>query len=301
MILVHGGAGNVAPDRHDRLRAGVRHAAAIGRGLLDRGSSALDAVVAAVRILEDDPEFNAGTGSALTRDGTVEVDAAVMDGKTRRVGAVGAVPNVATPIILARAILERGEHVMLAGPAALGFAQEIGLSPAAPGALVTPRALQRFREMQAKGGTASGSGKADQPEENDGGTVGAVARDKQGGLAVATSTGGLVYKRPGRIGDSPVPGAGTWADDKVAISATGDGEAILRMALAKDIAMRVHDGAGIRSAAKTALQQLQKVTGGNAGVIVVDGNSWCALQTSSTMPVAWIDDFGPNDAIGFEL
>lgn len=300
MILVHGGAGQVSPDRHDRLRAGVRQAAAIGRNLLDRGSTALDAVVAAVRVLEDDPEFNAGLGSALTREGTVEVDAAVMDGKTRRAGAVAAVPNVATPIILARAILERGEHVMLAGPAALGFAQEIGLAPAAPGALVTPRALQRYREMQARGGApAPADGK--QHAHDDGGTVGAVARDRQGGLAVATSTGGTVYKRPGRIGDSPVLGAGTWADDKVAISATGDGEAILRMALAKDIAMRVHDGASIRSAAKSALQALQKLTGGHAGVIIVDANSWCALQTSPTMPVAWIDDFGPNDAIGFEL
>src|SRR5688572_10099415 len=140
MIVVHGGVGHVAKDRHDRVRAGLRAAAAAGRALLDRGGSALDAVVAAVRVLEDDPEFGAGIGSSLTREGTVETCASVMDGATRRTGAVACVPNIAAPVILARAVMERGEHVLLAGHAALELAAEIGIRAEAPGALVTPRA-----------------------------------------------------------------------------------------------------------------------------------------------------------------
>ena len=133
MILVHGGAGQVTPDRHDRLRAGVRAAAAAGRALLDRGGSALDAVVAAVRVLEDDPEFGAGIGSALTRDGTVETCASVMDGANRRAGAVAAVPDLGAPIIVARAVLEMAEHVILAGPAAMhGSADATPQTPGRP-------------------------------------------------------------------------------------------------------------------------------------------------------------------------
>src|SRR5215213_3775083 len=137
MILVHGGAGAVTPDRKDRVLAGVRAAAAAGYGVLQRGGTALDAVVTSVRVLEDDPEFGAGVGSALTRDGTVETCASVMDGATRRVGAVAAVPNIAAPVILARAVLERNEQVLLAGHAALEFAAEIGIRSAPPGALLT--------------------------------------------------------------------------------------------------------------------------------------------------------------------
>ncbi|MBP6633252.1 MAG: isoaspartyl peptidase/L-asparaginase [Kofleriaceae bacterium] len=294
MILVHGGAGQLTPDRHDRLRAGVRAAAAAGRAVLDRGGVALDAVVAAVRLLEDDPEFGAGLGSALTRDGTVETCASVMDGRRRRAGAVAAAPDLGMPVIVARAVMEQGEHVILAGAAAQRYAAEIGLAPAAPGALITPRAHAQLHELARAGGTA-----AAQAALGEGGGVGAVARDRQGGFAAATSAGGTIYRRPGCIDDSCVPGVGTWADEEVAVSTSG-GEALFRTALAHDIARRVGDGTGLRVAVKEAFARLREVAPtGAAGAIVVSRDAWVALQLGPAMPVAWIDDFGPGDALGF--
>ena len=283
-ILVHGGAGQVTAERYDRLRAGVRAAAAAGHAILAADGSALDAVVAAVHVLEDDPEFNAGTGAALTRDGTVETDASVMDGDTRRVGAVAAVPDLANPIVLARAVLDAGEHVLLAGPAAWRFASEVGITPAPPGSLVTERARKRLQEVIAS--------------EREGGTVGAVARDRRGRFAAATSTGGVVRKRSGRIGDSPIPGAGTWADRELAVSATGDGEAILRVALARTIAAYTAAGKPLREAVLAALAELRQLTGGSAGVIAIDLAEHVYAQLSATMPVAWFDDTGAGDSMG---
>jgi L-asparaginase / beta-aspartyl-peptidase len=268
-IIVHGGAGSVTEDRYARLREGVRRAAEAGDAILIAGGSALDAVVAAVRVLEDDPEFNAGTGSALTRDGTVETDASIMDGATQRVGAVAAVPDLGNAIALARAVLEAGEHVMLAGPSAWEFAREVGISPAT--GLVTERARARLAAKLA---------------EKCGGTVGAVARDRQGRYAAATSTGGIVGKRAGRVGDSPIAGAGTWADARCALSATGDGEAIVRVALTRSIAMRL--GESLRDAVIESLRELATITGGSAGVIGVDAYGVIGLQLSPTMPIASI-------------
>ena len=301
-ILVHGGAGLVAPERYDRLRAGVRAAAEAGNAVLDADGSALAAVVAAVRVLEDDPEFNAGTGAALTRDGSVETDAAVMCGDTRRAGAVAAVPDLGNPVLLARAVLDAGEHVLLAGPAAWQFAAEVGISRAAPGALVTERARQRLAaalgaEHGAIPAAGAGSALGAVAREREGGTVGAVARDRHGRLAAATSTGGIVAKRSGRIGDSPIPGAGTWADREVAISATGDGEAILRLALARTIAAYTATGLTVREAAASALAELRRLTAGTAGIIAVDHTEHAFVTISATMPVAWIDDTGAGDAI----
>lgn len=290
MIVVHGGAGQVAAERHARLRDGVRAAAAAGHAILAAGGHALDAVIAAVRVLEDDPEYNAGRGSALTRDGTVETDAAVMDGETQRVGAVAAVPDLGNPIALARAVLDAGEHVILAGAAALRFAAEVGIAAAPPGSLVTERARLRLRDARAKLST-----------EREGGTVGAVARDHAGRLATATSTGGVVHKRCGRVGDSPIPGAGTWADRHAAISATGDGEAILRVALARGVAARVASGSELRAAAVAALAELRSITGGSAGLIAIDARGRVHVQLSETMPVAWIDAAGSGDDLGEQI
>jgi beta-aspartyl-peptidase (threonine type) len=284
-IIVHGGAGATPVERHDRVRAGVREAARIGNAILASGGTALDAVVAAVRALEDDPEFNAGVGSALTRDGTVETCASVMDGVTRRVGAVAAVPDLGNAIALARAILDDGEHVMLAGPAAWKFAAEVGIVPAAPGSLVTERQRARLAER------VSGST----------GTVGAVARDRDGRFAAATSTGGIVGKRTGRVGDSPVPGAGTWADDAVAVSATGDGEAILRVALSRGVAARAGIGENLHRAAIGALDELRRITNGSAGVIAVDRIGVVGVQLSPTMPIAWVFDGTVGDSMGEAL
>jgi beta-aspartyl-peptidase (threonine type) len=283
-IIVHGGAGTISADRHERCRAGVRAGAEAGHALLAAGGSALDAVVAAVRVLEDDPEFNAGTGSALTRDGTVETDASVMEGHTQRVGAVAAVPDLGTAVALARAVLDSNEHVILAGPAAWRFAHEIGIAPAPPGSLVTERARAR---LAAKLTTRSG------------GTVGAVARDRHGHFAAATSTGGIVGKRSGRVGDSPIPGAGTWADARCAISATGDGEAILRVALSRSIAARISDG--LDAAVREALRELAAITGGSAGVIAVDARGVVGVQLSPAMPVAAIVDGTRSDGLGTPL
>lgn len=293
-ILVHGGCGPVAPERHDRLRAGVRAAAEVGNATLAGGGSALDAVVAAVRTLEDDPEFNAGTGAALTRDGTVETDASVMDGDTRRIGAVAAVPDLANPVVLARAVLDAGEHAILAGPAAWRFAAELGIAPAPPGSLVTDRARERLQQAIAEH-QARASGER---RERDGGTVGAVARDARGRLAAATSTGGVMHKRAGRVGDSPIVGAGTWADRDIAVSATGDGEAILRTALTRTIAAYASAGMTAREAAIAALVELHRLTGGTAGVIALDLREHVFVQLSATMPVAWIDDTGAGDSMG---
>lgn len=314
-IIVHGGAGTVTEDRHARLREGVRRAAEAGDAVLIAGGSALDAVVAAVRVLEDDPEYNAGTGSALTRDGTVETDASIMDGATHRVGAVAAVPHLGNAIALARAVLDAGEHVILSGPSAWEFAREVGISPATN--LVTERMRARL---------------AAKLNETSGGTVGAVARDRHGKYAAATSTGGIVGKRSGRVGDSPIPGAGTWADARCALSATGDGEAILRVALTRSIAMKLEffertnetkerfiasrpaevvakirasddeDGAVFfRQAAIASLHELTAITGGSAGVIGVDEHGVIGLQLSPTMPVAWVvrgTEISAGDSMG---
>ena len=288
MIVCHGGAGLVTEDRHERLRAGVRAAAEQGHRVIENGGSAIDAVVVAVRALEDDPEFNAGTGSALTRDATVETDASIMDGATQRVGAVAAVPDLGCAIALARAVMEAGEHALLAGREAWRFAAEVGITPAASGALVTER--QRMR-LLASTAIASSSG----------GTVGAVARDRAGHFAAATSTGGIVAKRAGRVGDSPVPGAGTWADTRCAISATGDGEAILRVALARTISMHVVYGASLEKSVIDALAELKQITRMSAGVIAIDGAGFVIRQLAPTMPVAWIVDGDRGDSMGTPL
>ena len=280
-IVVHGGAGQVAPERFERLRAGVRAAAAAGDEVLAAGGSALDAVVSAVRVLEDDPEFNAGTGSALTRDGTVETDASVMDGATRRVGAVGAVPDLGRAVALARAVLESGEHVLLAGPAAWRFAAEVGIAPAPPGSLVTERARQRLAELH--------------------GTVGAVARDREGRFAAATSTGGIAGKRAGRVGDSPLAGAGTWADDACAVSATGDGEAIIRVALAHALAVRARSDHDLAAGAAAVLRELRAVTAGAAGLIAITRDAFVSVQLSATMPTAWVVNGDRGDSLGTQL
>jgi L-asparaginase / beta-aspartyl-peptidase len=287
VIVCHGGAGKVAPERYERLRAGVRAAAEAGHAFLQRGASALDAVVAAVRMLEDDPEYNAGIGSALTRDGTVETDASVMDGEHQRVGAVAAVPDLGMPVALARAVLDAGEHAILAGAEAWRFAAEVGIEPAIAGSLVTERARARLHDEVQRRSTS-----------RDGGTVGAIARDHGGRFAAATSTGGIVCKRAGRVGDTPIPGAGTWADRACAISATGDGEAILRVALSRTIAARTAGGLPLDEAVAASLAELHQITGGSAGVIAIDRMGWFALQLSPTMPIAWVDATGAGDSLG---
>jgi beta-aspartyl-peptidase (threonine type) len=214
-----------------------------------------------------------------------------MDGATYRVGAVAAVPDLANPIVLARKLLDAGEHAILAGPAAWQFGAEHGIARAPAGALVTERARARLADEIAQ---RAATGRP----ASDGGTVGAVARDRAGRFAAATSTGGIVHKRAGRVGDSPIPGAGTWADASCAISATGDGEAILRVALARSIAARLATGMPLGTAVDDSLHELHRITGGSAGVIAIDGATWVARQLSPTMPIAWVDAVGLGDGMG---
>jgi beta-aspartyl-peptidase (threonine type) len=271
-IVVHGGAGDDPDDGRAAREAGVERAAEAGAAVLARGGSALDAVVAAVVVLEDDPHFNAGRGSVLTTEGTVEMDASVMEGERLQAGAVGAVRGVANPVRAALAVLQEGREVLLVGEPAVTLARRQGLRIVDDAALVTPAALERWKRRHAAPGN----------------TVGAVARDAHGHVAAATSTGGVAGKRSGRIGDSAVIGAGTYADDRLgAVSCTGPGETIIRLGLARVTLAHMDDGMSPRDAAARALAELAERTGAAAGLIALapDGTPGVAFTTPA-MPTA---------------
>jgi len=252
---VHGGAGSEAAEARAPRRAGLARAAEAGWQVLARGGSALDAVVEAVVVLEDDPHFNAGRGSVLTVEGTLETDASVMAGETLAAGAVGAVSGVANPVRLARAVAAEGREVLLVGEAAAALAAAHGLPRCSPEALVTEEARRRWRERR----PASGD------------TVGAVARDHAGHLAAATSTGGVAGKRSGRVGDSAVLGAGTYADDRLgAGSATGPGEAIIRVCLVRSALELTGRGLDPAWVARHVLAELERRLGAAAGLVLID-------------------------------
>jgi isoaspartyl peptidase/L-asparaginase-like protein (Ntn-hydrolase superfamily) len=265
-LAIHGGAGTITRPEMTRGRARQYRAALMaalqsGYSVLDGGGSSLDAVVAAVVVLEDCPLFNAGRGAVFNAAGGHELDASVMDGATGRAGAVAAVRRVRNPVLAARAVMERTPHVLLAGAAADRFAREAGLRMARPDYFSTPeraRALARAR-------THAAARAADLH-----GTVGAVAVDGHGRLAAATSTGGYTRKAPGRIGDSPIIGAGNYADDRCAVSGTGPGECFMRAVLAHDVAARMrYRGESLAQAARRALERMVAL-GGDGGLIAVD-------------------------------
>lgn len=250
--------------------------------MLERGGSALDAVCEAVRVLEDDPEFNAGTGSCLNAAGNVELDACVMDGRDLRAGAVAAVSGIRNPVLGARAVMDRSSHVLLAGEGARAFLLAQGIAACPGEALITPRALAKWRSTELEGKH---------------GTVGAAALDAAGHLAAATSTGGTLRKLPGRIGDSPIPGAGTFADDaRGACSATGTGEFILRLGLSRTAADKVQV-LGAQKAVEAALAELGVKTGGEAGLILVSPSGELGIaRTTRRMSWAWQDLSGGGQA-----
>jgi beta-aspartyl-peptidase (threonine type) len=253
-LIIHGGAGAADSGTDDARRAGCAAALDAGWRVLAGGGDALAAVCAAVAVMEDDPVFNAGVGSCLTSAGTVEMDASVMDGRELRAGAVAVVRSVRHPVQLARAVMEHTAHVMLAGPEADAFARACGVPTCTPEDLVTPRQQDRWRR-------AAGAA----------GTVGAAAVDRHGHTAAATSTGGVLNKRPGRVGDSALVGAGTYADDRRgAASASGAGEAIVRVVLAKSVVDLMVHGTAPASAAHQALALLDERVKSTAGIIVVD-------------------------------
>ncbi|MFL6728795.1 MAG: isoaspartyl peptidase/L-asparaginase family protein [Sphingomicrobium sp.] len=277
-LVIHGGAGamrprNGDPDHEDRARDGLRSALEAGAAILEHGGAALDAVEASVRVLEDDPCFNAGRGSALTDQGSVELDAAIMDGRNRRAGAVAGLQTTRAPVTLARRLMEQGPHVFLTGRGADKFAQDAGLEQADPTWFVTQERRRQLDELLAHGGFDA---------DVKYGTVGAVALDRDGHVAAATSTGGLTAKRWGRIGDSPLIGAGTYADDRsAAVSATGSGEYFIRAVAAHQLAERMRlAGATLQQALDGVLADIREL-GGTGGLIAVapTGEAACGFTT----------------------
>ncbi len=279
-IAIHGGAGTLAPSdltpENDRAyRAGLERALRAGFEILASGGLALDAVVESVRVLEDDPLFNAGRGAVLAANGLHELDASVMDGRDLRAGAITGVRHVQSPIVLARLVMERSPHVMLSGAGAEEFALEQGLPPVPNSHFSTERRrLEPERVLQ---------GKSPAERESLMGTVGAVARDAQGNLAAATSTGGMTAKRWGRVGDSLIIGAGTYAaNDCCAVSATGHGEFFIRGAVAHEIAALMrYQGLDVVAAAEDVVQRQLPALGGSGGVIAVGRDGRIAMPFNS--------------------
>ena len=280
-LVIHGGAGTIerskmTPEKDAAIRAGLNKALEAGERVLAAGGSALDAVEVAVRLLEDDPNFNAGRGAVFTYEGTHELDASIMDGRSRAAGAVGAVTATRNPITLARAVMEKSTHVFLAGEGADRFSKEQGLDQVPNDYFSMPDRRRQLEEMKTK--------KIGAMEiEYKYGTVGAVALDSKGHVAAATSTGGMTGKRWGRVGDSPIIGAGTYADDRsCAVSATGAGEYFIRAGAAHEICARIRlKGEAPQVAADAVLEEIKQL-GGSGGVIVLTprGERIYAFNTS---------------------
>jgi beta-aspartyl-peptidase (threonine type) len=288
-LVVHGGAGTIerskmTPEKEREYRAGIENALRAGREILQSNGSSLDAVEAAVRVLEDDPHFNAGKGSYFTSAGTNEMDAAIMDGKTLAAGAVAEIEHVRNPIVLARAVMEKSKHVMMVGAGAEEFAKRNGIELVDAKYFFTQDRWDALRKAKAteKAG-ADDSKKFIISDTERHGTVGAVARDAQGNLAAATSTGGTNNKLPGRVGDSPVIGAGTYADNATcAVSCTGDGEFFIRAAVSHQVsALMELRGMAVSEAAEHALAQAEKL-GGTGGLIAVDKNGNIAVPFNTS-------------------
>ncbi|WP_437737183.1 isoaspartyl peptidase/L-asparaginase [Sorangium sp. So ce1335] len=289
-ILVHGGAGNVAPERRPLHAAGCLRAAREGARVLAEGGSALDAVERAVRVLEDDPLFNAGTGACLNEEGHVELDASIMEGRGLRAGAVCALSEFAEPIAIARAALEDGRHVLYAAHGAARFARWKGFSPVGEAALITEAAREALAAAQQGAGRATSWA---------GSTVGAVARDEAGLTAAATSTGGTVNKRVGRVGDSPLIGAGTYADDEAgAVSTTGHGEGMIRLAVAHSAAERMRAGSSAVDAARGIIAHLAERLDMTGGLIAIDRDGRFGLaRSTATMSWAAAGDWGEESGV----
>jgi beta-aspartyl-peptidase (threonine type) len=288
VLLVHGGAGAIPDDAVDRYVAGVRAALEVGWAFLERGATAVDAVEAAIAAMEDSGAFDAGRGSVLNQDGRVQLDALIMDGATLAAGAVGAVETVRNPIRVARAVMERSARVLFVGHGADRFALEQGFEPIDNAELVTPRERRRFEEARANAsaGLAPDVGAAvEGVVAHD--TVGAVALDVHGNLAAGTSTGGTAYKPVGRVGDSPIIGAGGYADNEsAAVSCTGVGEAIMRLVLGKWAVDRVAEGHTPQDAAEAAVERLGSRIAGHGGLILLDRSGRWGIAFN-TPRMAW--------------
>ncbi|NOV26848.1 isoaspartyl peptidase/L-asparaginase [Cupriavidus necator] len=288
VIAIHGGAGTITRAAMDAAREreyieALQHVLQAGQRILADGGSALDAVTEAVRLLEECPLFNAGKGAVLTHAGTYELDAAVMDGATRDAGAVACVTRLRNPVLAARAVLDHSEHVLFAGAGAEAFAQAQGLELVPPGYYFTQARHDQWQRARGNTGMAlldhdAAALAAQQPQGTDPldadskfGTVGAVACDSRGNLAAATSTGGVTNKQVGRVGDTPLIGAGCYADDMAAVSATGTGEMFIRTVAAHDVAAQMrYAGLPLEEAARRVVMEKLPAIGGRGGLIAVD-------------------------------
>jgi L-asparaginase / beta-aspartyl-peptidase len=292
-IVIHGGAGvinraEMSADREARYRAGLEAARDAGYAVLERGGTSVEAVTVAVRTLEDDPQFNAGRGAVLNHDGLAELDSSIMDGKTLQAGAVAGVKHVKNPIELARAVMEKSPHVMLVGAGAEEFALEQGLT-------IVPnsyfRTEQRVRQLERALKDEKEKKEAAQKTSSvtrswpigSSGTVGAVAVDRDGNLAAATSTGGMTNKRAGRVGDSPIIGAGTYANNaSCAVSATGDGEFFIRSVVAHDIcALVAYKNVSLQEAARDVIHDKIESLRATGGVIALDKGGHIVMDFNS--------------------
>jgi beta-aspartyl-peptidase (threonine type) len=288
-LVVHGGAGTIerskmTPEREHEYRSGIERALAAGYEILKRGGSSLDATEAAVRVLEDDPHFNAGRGAVFTNVGTNELDAAVMDGKTFKAGAVACLKHIKNPVSLARLVMEKSGHVMMDGEGAEAFAKQNGVEFVDQKYFYTKErwdALEKVKAAEKRGGP--GGKRFIISDQDRHGTVGAVALDQHGDLAAATSTGGTTNKRAGRVGDSPIIGAGTYANNATcAVSATGDGEYFIRATVGHDIsALMEYRGMSLKEAAQTVLDKVAKL-GGTGGLIAIDRRGNIALPFNTS-------------------
>jgi len=305
-LVIHGGAGVIERDQlgaddEREIRAGLDAALDVGHAVLARGGSALDAVEAAVRALEDCPRFNAGHGAVFDAEGRHELDASVMEGHTRRAGAVAGVTTIRNPVSLARAVMEHSPHVMLIGAGAEAFADTRDDIARAPNAYFdTPHRRAELAQAQARE-----RADADAAENLKGkyfGTVGAVALDARGRIATATSTGGMTNKRWGRVGDTPLVGAGTWADERCGVSGTGWGEFFIRCAVAHDIAARVaYRGDTLQAATEAVILHAVPELGGDGGAIGLDrdGNIAMVFNTSG-MYRGWLRPDGSRGTAIFD-
>lgn len=285
-IAIHGGAGTIdkskfTPEKEAAYRAKLQEAVEAGYKVLENGGESLTAVTTAINILENSPFFNAGIGAVYTYDGHHELDASIMDGRDRQAGAVAGVKHIKNPIDLARLVMEESVHVMLSGNGAEQFAKKNGMSLVNNSVFDTEhryKALERAKKKLNKTESYQANHRA-LPEQYKMGTVGAVALDKHGNLAAGTSTGGMTAKRFGRIGDSPVIGAGTFADNRsCAVSATGHGEYFIRYSVASDICARVqYQGKTIQQAGDEVIHDVLKPIGGTGGVIIVDSKGNISL------------------------
>jgi L-asparaginase / beta-aspartyl-peptidase len=294
-IVIHGGAGTIdrgsmSAEMEAGYRAKLEEALRAGHAVLERGGPSLDAVEAAINVLEDSPLFNAGKGAVFTSEGKNELDSSIMDGRTRMAGAVAGVTRVKNPIDLARAVMERSPHVMMVGAGAEAFAEEQGLELVEPSYFFTEHRWQSLEEARAAeratGGeeSAAAAGSLWGESARRMGTVGAVALDREGNLAAGTSTGGMTNKKWGRVGDAPIIGAGTYADNRCGgISATGHGEYFIRSVVAYDVcAITLYSGIPLRDAADQVVMEKLVEFGGEGGIVAMDPQGNVSMAFNST-------------------